>query len=73
MRRVQNGHTQSMKKTQHTLHDETNLNANPVPDKSAVHHTFKLGLDVDLNNIVTAIQCDHGEIKPAQKFSRALS
>ena len=32
---------------------------------------FKLGLDVDLKNIVTAIQCGHGEIKPAQKFSRA--
>lgn len=60
-----------MKNTQHTLHDEPNLNANPATDKSAVHHTFKLGLDVDLNNIVTAIQCDHGEIKPAQKFSRA--
>jgi hypothetical protein len=34
-------------------------------------HVFKLGLDVDLNNIVTAIQCDHGEIKPARKFSRS--
>ena len=34
-------------------------------------HVFKLGLDVDLNHIVTAIQCDHGPIASAQKFSRA--
>ena len=34
-------------------------------------HTFTLGLDVDLNNVVTAIQCDHGAIPPAQKFTRA--
>src|SRR5215510_5104322 len=32
---------------------------------------FKLGLDVDLNWVVTAIQCEHGAIKPAQKLSRA--
>ena len=32
--------------------------------------SFKLGLDVDLHNIVVAIQCDHGTIKPAQKLSR---
>ena len=35
-----------------------------------VRHRFKLGLDVDLNFVVTAIQCDHGAIKPAQKFTR---
>lgn len=34
-------------------------------------HVFKLGLDVDLKNIVMAVQCDHGVIKPAQKFSCA--
>ena len=33
-------------------------------------HTFKLGLDIDLNFVVVAIQCDHGAIKPAQKLSR---
>jgi len=38
------------------------------PDSRLV---FKLGLDVDLNFVVTAIQCDHGAIKPAQKFTRA--
>jgi transposase len=32
---------------------------------------FKLGLDVDLHNCVTAIQCDRGVLPPAQKFSRA--
>jgi transposase len=34
-------------------------------------HVFKLGLDVDLRNVVTAIQCDHGAIALAQKFTRA--
>jgi len=34
-------------------------------------HVFKLGLDVDLHFVVTAIQCDHGAIKPAQKLTRA--
>jgi transposase len=34
-------------------------------------HVFKLGLDVDLKNIVTAIQCDRGTIALAQKFTRA--
>lgn len=29
-----------------------------------------MGLDVDLNYCVTAIQCDHGAIKPAQKLTR---
>ena len=60
-----------MKNTETTLHDKTNLNNIVASDKRAVIHTFKLGLDVDLNNIVTAIQCDHGAIKPAQKYSRA--
>jgi len=30
-------------------------------------HVFKLGLDVDLRFVVTATQCDHGAIQPAQK------
>jgi transposase len=54
-----------------TLHDKQNHNASTPADKSAVRHIFKLGLDVDLKNIVAAIQCDHGAIPPAQKFSRA--
>jgi hypothetical protein len=39
--------------------------ATPAP-----HHVFKLGLDVDLHWVVTAIQCDHGPIKPAAKLTR---
>jgi transposase len=33
-------------------------------------HRYALGLDVDLRYAVTAIQCDHGAIKPAQKLTR---
>jgi transposase len=53
-----------------TLHDDNNLNNISAAGKSPERHTFKLGLDVDLRNIVTAIQCERSEIKPAQKFSR---
>jgi transposase len=38
---------------------------------SVARHRFALGLDVDLNYCVTAIRCDHGAIKPAQKLTRA--
>ncbi len=37
---------------------------------AAAGHVFKLGLDVDVHFVVTAIQCDHGAIKPAQKLTR---
>ena len=43
---------------------------NPVIAPAA-RHVFQLGLDVDLNFVVTAIQCDHGAIKPAHKWTRA--
>lgn len=43
----------------------------PRPPAPAARHVFKLGLDVDLVNVVTAIQCDRGTIQLAQKFSRA--
>jgi transposase len=33
-------------------------------------HVFKLGLDVDLRFVVTAIQCDRGTIALAQKWTR---
>lgn len=59
-----------MKTNNPTLHSKTNLTPLTAADKLAVNQTFKLGLDVDLRNIVVAIQCDHGSIKPAQKFSR---
>ena len=54
-----------------TPHDHTDLNPSRTADKSAVRHAFTLGLDVDLNTVVTAIQCDAGAIPPAQKFTRA--
>ncbi|HET7625514.1 MAG TPA: hypothetical protein VFM25_09630, partial [Verrucomicrobiae bacterium] len=59
-----------MNKTQNLHGHRQNLNDS---DKSfnPQFHVFKLGLDVDLKNIVTAIQCDQGAIASAQKFSRA--
>lgn len=59
-------------KTQNTLHghrQEHNVSGNQLNTELA--HVFKLGLDVDLKNIVTAIQWDHSAIASAQKFSRA--
>ena len=43
----------------------------PAPLPPTRRHVFKLGLDVDMQNIVTAIQCDHGPITLPQKFTRA--
>ena len=60
-----------MKTIQPTLHDKTHHKPIALPDKSAVAHTFTLGLDVDLRTVVVAVQCDQGEIAPAQKFTRA--
>jgi transposase len=53
-----------------TPHDETNLKPSPAADKSAVRHTFTLGLDVDVRSVVVAIQCDQGVIPPARKYTR---
>lgn len=56
-------------------HDPPTTTATPTAGKPAPppvqRHVFKLGLDVDLHFCVTAIQCDHGPIKPAQKLTRA--
>lgn len=41
------------------------------PASQPVRHRYVLGLDVDLNYCVTAIQCDRDTIKPAQKLTRA--
>src|SRR6187551_3961342 len=60
-----------MKPINPTPHDTSDINPSPRTDKSAVAHTFTLGLDVDLNYVVTAIQCDHGAIPPARKLTRA--
>lgn len=66
-----------------TLHHETNatpaasqsnpaVSAAPPPAGPATaRHVFKLGLDVDLQFVVTARQCDHGAIALAQKLTRA--
>ena len=50
---------------------QSNPAVHPPPASPAVRHVFKLGLDVDLRYVVTATQCDHGGIKPAQKLTRA--
>ena len=46
------------------------LNVPVAAAASVQRHLFKLGLDIDLNFVVTAIQCDHGAIKPAHKWTR---
>ena len=53
-----------------TLHDETNLNQFNSTGKPAVGQLFKLGLDVDLRNVVVAIPCERGAIAPAHKWTR---
>jgi transposase len=60
-----------MKKENPTLHDGNNLNKADQVGNAAVRQVFKLGLDVDLRLVVVAIQCDHGAIQLAQKFTRA--
>lgn len=57
-------------------HDPTTTTATRTADKPpvsppAARHRFALGLDVDLHYAVTAIQCDHGTLPPAQKLTRA--
>jgi transposase len=60
-----------------THHDNHNPNVsggqgNPADARrpDPIQHVFKVGIDVDLNFCVVAIQCDHGAIKPAQKMTR---
>ena len=60
-----------MKNNNTTLHDKTNTTHSTPPDNAPVRHVFKLGLDVDLHFVVTAIQCEGGAIALAQKFTRA--
>jgi len=54
--------------TQHGNHNATN---STLADNAPMRHVFKLGLDVDLRNVVTAIQCDHGAMALPQKLSRS--
>jgi transposase len=56
-----------------SAHPATKLNPTITATTSVTtrpRHVFKLGLDVDLHFVVTALQCDHGAIKPAQKLTR---
>jgi transposase len=58
-----------------TLHDETASTPNTAAGKPAgappgARHRYAVGLDVDLRFCVTAVQCGHGAIKPAQKLTR---
>jgi len=65
------------KQTNTTRHDKTNLtppiarsNTAAAPGPLSAHPVFRLGLDVDLQTVVMAVQCDQGQIPPAQKFFR---
>ena len=42
----------------------------PTPAPAPARPRYVLGLDVDLRFVVTATQCGHGAIKPAQKLTR---
>src|SRR5215204_2686832 len=53
-----------------TQHGNGNASNITTGGNAPVRHSFTLGLDVDLNYAVTAIQCDQGAIALAQKFSR---
>ena len=53
-----------------TLHDKSNLIKASSDGNDPSGQVLKLGLDVDLRNIVVAIQCERGAIGPARKFSR---
>jgi transposase len=57
----------------HDLHTSTPnpAQSNPAVAAAPPRHVFQLGLDVDLRFVVTAVQCGHGAIKPAQKLTRA--
>ena len=53
-----------------TQHGNDNTSNTTPADNAAVRHAFKLGLDVDLHFVVTAVQCDRGTIALAQKWTR---
>lgn len=54
-----------------TQHGSTNTIDTTAAGNAPVRHIFKLGLDVDLRFVVTAIQCERGTIALPQKFTRA--
>jgi len=57
-------------KNKPTLHDELENNNSKAGSKAASGREWKLGLDVDLRQVVVAIQCERGPIGPARKWSR---
>ena len=59
-----------MKNTNPTQHGNSDLNQITPAGNAVVRHVFKLGLDADLNYLVTAIQCDQDTIALPQKFTR---
>ena len=58
-------------KTKPTLHDLNISTQNPSQSNATLRPLLKLGLDVDLKNLVVAIQSGNGVIALAQKFSRS--
>ena len=55
-----------MKNNTTTLHDERELNNSAGGCKAATgHQVWKLGLDVDLRQVVVGIECERGGIGPA--------
>jgi hypothetical protein len=60
-----------MKNNTTTLHDERELNNSTGGCKGAKgRQVWKLGLDVDLRQVVVGIECERSGIGPARKFSR---
>jgi transposase len=53
-----------------TLHDKSNATNSAPGGNVPVRHVLRLGLDVDLHFVVTAVQCDRGTVAVAQKWSR---
>lgn len=58
-------------RTAATLHYVPTATATPAAGKPGERPRLVVGLDVDLNWCVAAVQCGHGPIKPAQKWTRA--
>jgi transposase len=59
-----------MKNNTTTLHDELEFNNSEAASQEAMGQVWKLGLDVDLCNIMVAMQCERGTMGPARKLSR---
>lgn len=54
-----------------TPHDAVTATVTLAAGKPPERLRYALGLDVDLHWCVTAVQCGHGPIKPAQKWTRS--